>query len=81
MKFHIYEEKKKSRKNYLILNFLAHCTGYQSVYGDESSLMVNHVYLGLWVWERALLQIPYYIDCDIVPTTSNLILLGWKIII
>ena len=30
------KRKKKSRKNYLILNFLAHCTSYQSIYGDES---------------------------------------------
>ena len=34
-----------------------------------------------YIWERALLQIPFYIDCDIVPTTSNLILLAWKIMI
>ena len=37
MKFHIYvKEENKSRKNYLILNFLAHCTSYRSIYGDKS---------------------------------------------
>ena len=36
MKFHIYVKEKKVEKNYLILNFLAHYTSYQSVYGDKS---------------------------------------------
>ena len=29
-------KNKKELKNYLILNFLAHCTSYQLVYGDKS---------------------------------------------
>ena len=49
------------------------------VYGKSRLLWIE--FYGLkssHIWERALLQIPYYVDCLIVPTTSNLILFRVK---
>ena len=89
MKFHIYVKEKKSRKklSYIKLSCALHklpISIWRWVLVDGKSHLSWIESYGLkssYIWERALLQIPYYIDCDIVPTTSNLILLGWKIMI
>ena len=44
--YEILDLGKKKLKNYFILNFLVHCISYPLVYGDESQLMVNHIYYG-----------------------------------